>query len=709
MQFIVNLGPIAGGSLLLFLIQPLMAKSILPVHGGAAAVWTACLFFFQTGLLAGYYYAFLISKLSFANQRIVHSLLVLLSLCLLPVGVPANPPDVIGRPELEIVRELSLAIGLPYLLLAATNPLVQRWAVQSQGKYAAGDNVFGWYAISNLGSLIGLAAYPFAIEPFASVQTQVLIWSVGYVLFVGLIGLSLWTRTAINDLESQRASLLPEEPVGIASRVPAQAKWGAGRQLLCVALPLCSSVVLAASTSQISQVGVVVPFLWVLPLTLYLGSFVVCFQFPSLFGNQRWVGVVLAAGFLACGLLLWGSLLPIVWQITGYCTVVFVVSTGCHSELYSQRPLPQHLTTYYLFIALGGALAGIFTGLVAPNVFSGLWEFHVGIAASVLLMSGCALARIKERLLSDVRARNVQLPGVVLSAGFVLVLLIIHRQTVGNSAVDRQRDFFGVVSVVDDQVSNRRLMVHGSTQHGMQRLVGENTADDTMYYASDSGIATAITSCRETLNRPLSLGVIGLGTGSLLIHAQPGEPVEFYELSPAVERIARSYFSYLSNHHGKVTVNLGDGRLLLYQQLNQTGSRGFDVLVIDAFSGDAIPMHLLTVEALQLYRQHLSEGDAFIAIHITNRYLDLAPVVCAAAHRLGMSCLLIESKRPAIGISQASPGQDPARYSSDSPMRWILLAESKSKLPSWAQQQICQPSQTEPWTDSYGSLWSALR
>jgi spermidine synthase len=251
-------------------------------------------------------------------------------------------------------------------------------------------------------------------------------------------------------------------------------------------------------------------------------------------------------------------------------------------------------------------------------------------------------------------------------------------------------------------------MVHGSTQHGMQRLNGETTANDTLYYAPDSGIAKAITGCRQSLQRPLHMGVIGLGTGSLLVHAQAGEQIEFYELSSAVEKIARSYFNYISGHQGQVQIHLGDGRRLLNQQLIQTGSKGFDLLVVDAFSGDAIPMHLLTVEALQLYRQHLLGDQAVIAIHITNRYLNLAPVVTAAAQQLGMTCLIVDSIRPPIAAGQDSLPQATPGNSDDSPLRWLILSQN-ANLPAWAGSHLPSRTQALPWTDSYGSLWSALR
>lgn len=391
--------PIALGALLLFLIQPMMAKAILPIHGGAAGVWTACLVFYQCGLLAGYFYAFMLSRLPLRWQMILHVILLALSILSLPVTAPVAPTTTSLAPEVEILFGLLRTIGLPYLLLASTSPLLQSW--DSHG--SSDSRVFRWFAISNLGSLCGLLAYPFLIEPFARLALQQWIWTTGYLTYMVFILVGIFMPKA------REQEVLATSPA-IQNDVKPSASWTPTRAILSVALAACSTLLLGAATTQMSQSGVVVPFLWVLPLTLYLASFVVCFQWSSIARPTPWIRSYWASCYLACGLLFWGLLLPIPWQIAGYALLVLTCSMACHSQLHALRPLPRYLTHYYLLIALGGALGGAFTGLLASRIFSEYWEFHLGVGGTAILLALCELARIAPRFRTERFARNVLFP-----------------------------------------------------------------------------------------------------------------------------------------------------------------------------------------------------------------------------------------------------------------------------------------------------------
>jgi hypothetical protein len=683
-----TLAPLSLGALLLFLIQPLMAKAILPVHGGAASVWTACLVFYQCGLLSGYLYAFLLSQIALRWQLVIHSLLMVASIFTLPIHSPMELELKGGGPETEILLGLLRSIGLPYLLLASTSPLLQSW----DSRQSADPRVFRWFAISNLGSLLGLLAYPFAIEPFSHLAQQQLGWMIAYVMYLVLLAFTM----CIQLVRGQSPATSPHSPE-VAPILP-MSTWSIPRALLSVTLAACSTIVLGASTSQMSQSGVVVPFLWVLPLTLYLASFIVCFQWAALSKPTFWIRIYWVSCYLACALLFWGLLFPIPWQIAGYSVLVLACSMACHAQLHALRPPARFLTHYYLFIALGGAMGGAFTGLLAPRLFTDYWEFHLGLGLTAILLAMCELVRLLPRFRKERYARNVLFPATFLPVFFIVTLLYVHVEAIRNEpVVERQRDFFGVVSVLDKPDTNQRLMLHGKTQHGMQPLKGAASAESTLYFTPDAGVAKAIAWRRDKLSRPLRLGVIGLGTGSLLTHAKVGDQVTFYEISPAVDSLARKHFSYLSDHQGEVSVAIGDGRQLLSKEWKERGSRQFDVLVIDAFSGDALPTHLLTLEAIKLYQSHLAK-DGAIAFQITNRYLDLAPILSAAAQESNCNAVILET--------------DPPSDRQGSQVRWAIFlpkALAPNDSPSWEKTAAKPVKIVAPWTDDFGSLWSALR
>lgn len=680
--------PLWLGAILLFLVQPLMAKEILPVHGGSASVWTACLVFYQCGLLGGYLYAFLLSHLGMRWQAVTHGALLVSSLFFLPSDSLIVSEASTFAPEVSIFLDLSRSIGLPYLLLASTSPLLQSW----RSREIHDPRIFRWFAISNLGSILGLLSYPFVIEPYLRVQQQQLGWTIGFVLYIVLVGIALgFHLTRDPDVVGHQNS----EKNNTSS---SSAAWSWFSAFCCVLLAACSSTVLAASTNQMSQSGVVVPFLWVLPLSLYLASFVICFQWPWFASPSVWIPLYWLSCVWGCVLLFWGLLFPIPWQIAGYATLVFACSMACHAQLHALRPPARFLTHYYLLIALGGALGGAFTGLISPRLFSDNWEFHCGMGVTAILLALCRLIELFPRLQRERFARNILFPATCLPAFFILLLLYAHVEaTLNERIVERRRDFFGIVSVLDKPEVNQRIMLHGKTQHGMQPLDGNATAEATLYFTPDSGVAKAIAWRRERLSRHLRIGVIGLGTGSLLTHAKPGDQVCFYEISPAVEALARKHFSYLSSHQGEVSVALGDGRQLLASELQKKGSHHFDILVVDAFSGDALPMHLLTLEAIRLYQSHLAEGG-LIAFQITNRYLDLSPIIAAAAREAKGVAAIVESARPPDSIS--------------SQVRWAIifpLESSKREVPNWASSSTPDAKGVVPWTDDFGSLRSALR
>ncbi len=678
------------GAFLLFLVQPLIGKYILPWFGGGPGVWTTCLLFFQTLLLGGYAYAHLLQRLAPRRQTLVHLALLAASLAFLPVIPSANwKPAAGGEPVGQILWLLTAVLGIPYLVLAATGPLIQRWFSLSH----PGVSPYRLYALSNVGSLLALVAYPFFLEPYFSRRELGWGWSVGLVLF------ALLCFACIRRVRKIASADTPAE-TGTAPGKPASRfdrfQW--------VALPAVASILLVATTNKLCLDIAAVPFLWVLPLGVYLVTFIVCFDHP------RWYrrGLFVALLALGCGLAVAFFDLrepALILQVTMLTGLLFVGGMVCHGELYRLRPPPQQLTGYYLCIAAGGAAGSLFVTLGAPLVFSDYRELQVGLvlllallgavcfsqrsrAVVIGLASGAVAAVILVPLLRTERgnewsgwffsfgrelrallstqafaiagAAGVLVLGLfrgwrvkaewrprmaavpLLLAGILATVFIQQAASNTHGVFQASRNFYGAFRVqlfdyAPDPTTHFFTLTNGGIDHGRQFRGGPQAQWPTTYYSETSGVGRAFAALPS---RPRHIGAIGLGTGTIAAYGRPGDTIHFYEINPAIVGIASTTFTYLKESHATVSIALGDARLVMERELHDGPPQQFDLLVVDAFAGDAIPVHLLTREALALYRRQL-RPDGIIAVHISNRHLDLRPVVEALAEDAGLSYLTV--------------------------------------------------------------------
>ena len=678
---------------LLFQVQPIIARYILPWYGGSPSLWTACMMFFQASLLLGYLYAHVLGqRVPEKHQPRVHLGLLAASLLLLPIGPPAEwTPSMDGSPGLDILLLLSMSVGVPFVLIAASGPLLQRW-------YAGvfpDRSPFRLYALSNLGSLVGLLAYPFIVEPRVSLSGQVVAWSGGYVALGGIFVLCglLFRRQGVGVLGVTRDAGEPR-PATVADR------------LLWVSLAACGSVVLLAITNQLCQDVAVFPFLWILPLSLYLVTFIIAFDRDAWYLRIVWLPALAVSLGLAVHLMyeeFTAETSTLLYQVFVYSFALFACCMVCHGELARSRSAARELTTFYLYVALGGALGGVFVNLVAPAAFDGYWELHVGFVATVLLVGVC-VAR-DAAWMEKIGGRGLfaavwALPVIALSA-----LLVTQIQGGRENSIHVSRGFFGVLYVDEFDPGgprHERHLYHGKIRHGLQRMIGPMERRPTAYYGVDSGAGVAI---RQHPKRsgdtasPLNIGVVGMGIGTLSTYGLPGDLLRYYEINPQVIDVAREHFTYLDNTRADTEIVLGDARLALQTEYDESGSNGFDILVLDAFSGDSVPIHLLTEEAFRLYAAHMREGG-IIAAHITNMYVDLAPVLRDAADRLGATAVIID---------------DWGERGYEETNTWILLTSNREFLGSRvvrmrAAQSEWPESAVESvhWTDDFSNLFELI-
>ena len=588
---------------LLFQVQPVIAKMILPWFGGSAGVWTTCLVFFQSVLLAGYAYADLTMRLGARRQALVHVALLAISLACLPIIAASGwKPRGEEEPITRILLLLVATIGLPYFLLSTTTPLLQSWywrRFQSAVPYRL-------FALSNFASLLALLGFPLLFEPVFDLSQLGWGWSLLFAAFALLCAATAWL--SMNGFA-------PESKLGKETAAPVSL----GNQLMWLALSAMGSVMLLAVTNHVTQNVSSVPFLWVLPLALYLITFILAFDHP------RWYlrpVLLVALLVLLPAMAYYIPSLDLSIAAPLYLVGMFVACMVCHGELARLKPDPAHLTRFYLMMSLGGALGAVLVAIVAPLTLPGYFE--LGIA---LILLGALFAA---------RLRGVASLGAVavLAATIVLVVRGAHDYTSGIRVMER--DFYGVVRTADHlSPVPYRSMYHGAIMHGGQ-LLGDsfrNTPAD--YFSPDSGYGRVFTSLREmNPGKPMNVGVIGLGAGVIAAWMKPGDALTFYEISPRVVDIARREFTYLADTPARTALVMGDGRL----SLEREPARGYDVLGIDAFSGDSIPMHLVTREAMALYVKHI-KADGVIVFQATNRYIDLLPVVKRLAAEFGLEAV----------------------------------------------------------------------
>jgi SAM-dependent methyltransferase len=661
---------IALSSFLLFLVQPLIARLILPWFGGTAAVWTTCMLFFQTVLLAGYAYAHATNaRLAPRTQALVHTILLVAALAMLPIAPDERwKPLGAEEPVSHILVLLVASVGLPYFLLSATSPLLQAWFARAR----PGEDPYRLFAISNLASVLALVGYPFVVEPYLGNQDQVRIWSILFGVFALLCAAVSWIGVG--------RSVVPQAAAAEEAKPPTRADY-----VLWLSLSAAGSVMLLAVTNHITQNIASIPLLWLAPLTLYLVTFILAFEGRSLYRPAYWWSAVLVwTGGMVWLLVDKDHQFDLWLQLAIYLSGLFVACMFCHGELYRSRPQARFLTAFYLTISAGGALGGLFVAVVAPLVFNGYFELGVGLAAVALL------AAVRFYGL-NMTARIASLAVLMGAAGCAVYDGIKFQKDVMVSS----RNFYGVMRVKeygtpggDDHL---RRLLHGVILHGEQYLSESRRHTATTYYQVTSGIGAAILSLRERSGN--RVGVIGLGTGTIAAYGRKGDTYRFYDINPEVVTVARRDFTYLPDSGAKIEIAIGDARL----NLEREPAQRFDVLAVDAFSSDSIPVHLITREALGVYLKHM-KPDGIVAFHVSNRFLNLVPVVARLAQEHGAHAVLVDEE------------SDDDRTTSP----WVLVSRDKKAL---ERPEIVEAGATGPetrddwrtWTDDYSNLVQILK
>ena len=659
---------------LLFQVQPMIGKMILPWFGGSAAVWTTCMLFFQVLLLLGYAYShFIMSYRSPRFQSYLHISLIILSLIFLPLAANANfAPVGNENPTLRILLLLSVSIGLPYFVLSTTGPLIQAWFVREKTNAIP----YRLFALSNLGSLLALLAYPLLVEPNFSTFWQSGSWSVLFVCFALSCGTLAW-RGRLGEVKHAQHSA---EPV----------KGSFKQSLIWIALAACPSVVMITDTSFLTENVAPIPLLWVFPLALYLLSFILCFEGKGWYQRRVFMPLlVVGIGALAYLPTLGLNALPVLVAMGINLLAFFVICMVCHGELAGMRPHPTLLTGYYLMLAVGGACGGLFAGLLAPYCFNSNYDYSVGLVLTSVVISVVFVTR-------HVSGYHKKL-GWMLAAVFTLGVTYIRAEDhldELDSAKLLVRDFYGSQGVydVDTGPDARRVLMHGQIIHGKQYLNPERAHLPLTYYSYGSGVGRALLA--KGKDGPLKVGLVGLGAGTLATYGRTGDNYRIYEIDPMVLEIARTQFTFLANNPAQTEVYLGDARLVLTEQPSQQ----FDVLVIDAFSGDSVPVHLLTREAFMVYRRHL-KPNGVLAMHVTNRFLDLPPVVKAQARSFGMMVRMVTNEGD--------------RSQEIYPASWTLISADKAFFERDELKDVAEeiPSRIglHAWTDDYSSVFSVLK
>jgi len=680
---------------LLFQVQPLISRLLLPSFGGAPAVWTTCMLFFQTMLFGGYLYShLLVSRLSPRNQAGLHIVLLLLCCLSLQIAPPkAETASAEGSPVLQILYLLLTTVGLPYFVLSTTGPLLLSWF----SRLCPGRSPHRLYALSNAGSLLALLSYPFVIEPLLALSRQVREWQSLFVVFAVCCGCVLLgsLRTAGGHGTDPDDSAVLKAAAGKrrAANVISWSRIAAWFGLSCLA-----TVLLLAETAQICQDVAVVPFLWIGPLALYLLSFILCFESDRWYMRRWWCLITAALLLGLCYVQAFGTQLPLLLQLSVWFGSLAAAFMLCHGELARLRPDSDQLTLFYLTTAAGGACGGISVGLVAPLLLPQYWEHDVAILTAALLALGVWFS---ER--GWLRSGRPPLPAAAISMLLLVSILTVAAASVSGwlQSIAVQRTFYGVLEVELDPVEDAVVLRHGRITHGVQfrRLPSVPTT----YYGYETGVARAMTVLRERAEASggrMKAGLVGLGTGTLAAYGRDGDQFVFYEIDPGVVQLAHEQFRFLSDSAADVAIIEGDARLQLEAQPPQQ----YQLLVLDAFSGDAVPTHLLTREAVQLYRRHLAPGG-ILAIHISNLHLNLRRVTEGLATAEGLAAISL------VKMPGADPETGQPLQSSPGSI-WTLLAEEPETLRHElfrSAESPLPPSQRVLWTDDYSNLLQLIR
>ena len=720
----------------LFLMQPLAGKILLPLLGGSPAVWNTCLVFFQTALLAGYCYADVLARrLPIRGQVAVHAAMLACAAAFLPIATLPRPPD--GPPIPWLLGTLAVTVGPPFFALSATAPLLQRWFSVTRDR-AAHDPYF-LYAASNAGSLGGLLAYPFIIEPALSRGSQSLLVTVAYAAAAAAIVASglLAVRAGCGTAEKRESA--------------AAAPLSLHRRAWIVVLAAVPSSLMLGVTQHLTSDVAAIPLLWVVPLAVYLGTFMLAFGSRPRISARTWGAILPVASVPAVFFLLSGVQHPLALILAAHLGLLFVAAAMCHKRLYELRPAASQLTEFYLLTSLGGVLGGTFNALAAPLLFSGVVEYPLAIAAAWWLRpqaedadgrgarSALAAAGIAAALLIAADAalhREIIVPAAfgnasslvdpclraapVIAAAMLVAwahmpraaaaaitgaMLALPFTGLGGELLFQGRSFFGVHRVVLHPSGSFTLLRHGSTIHGIQALRREGSAvletlsrEPTTYYARSGPLGDVIGLLRDE-RRIGSVAVVGLGAGTIAAYAAPGMTIDFFEIDPLVVQIAadRRLFTYLadaaSEDRGRLVGTVGDGRL----RLAERPPAAYDLVVIDAFASDSIPLHLITREAVAIYAERLRPGG-LIAFNVSNRYFDLASPIQAIAADLGLAA--------AVRRDLDIPPAERERAKKESV--WVAVGAAaeidalRRRQPAW------EPIPARPgqpvWTDDYANL-----
>ena len=712
---------------LLFAVQPLFAKMVLPRLGGSPSVWSVAMVFFQAVLLAGYAYAHLLTRrLPGRLSVIVHVALLIVATLALPLAIASGW----GRPPIRgetawLLGLFAVSIGLPFFALSANGPLLQAWFART-GHPSANDPYF-LYAASNIGSFLALISYPLVLEPFTHLTDQTRMWSIGFYVLIALITgcgvLLLRSRNALPDAAADGAEEAPPTWADAAT-------W--------VGLAAVPAGLLIAVTAHVSTDVAATPLLWVIPLALYLATFVIVFQTKPIVPHRSVVFVEPAFIIMLVAVLVFGGLDHIFRTVSANLVAFFVIALTCHGELARRRPAARHLTAFYMWMSTGGMIGGISAGLIAPHVFSSVAEYPILIVLAILCRPGLAIGQgwLQTALWLGlvILALAVAVTGpflgyelddnqIIIAIGVLLAISVLFwRDPLKFAAVialafvtirlygpeaggrDYVRSFFGVHKIYETTNGHFRVFEHGTTEHGAQRILTADGRPVTgrpeplTYYHVGSPIASGIRSARAVKGGPINLAVVGLGTGSIACLTEPNDKLTYYEIDPSVVRIAKdpSRFTFLTECAPDARIVVGDARLTLADAADGE----YDAIVIDAFTSDAIPVHLMTQEAMALYLKKLSPHGT-ILVHISNRHMELASVVAGIAHANGL----------VTWLNDVSSSEDDAEYKYASTVCAVARSEDDfsdemADDDGWEAQE---PDEHQwVWTDDYSNIVGAM-
>ena len=712
---------------LLFAVQPMFTKMVLPRLGGSPSVWSVAMVFFQGTLLAGYAYAHaLTSYLPGKRSVIVHLVVMIAAVLFLPLSIASgwgHPPSD-ARAAIWLIGLFAVSIGLPFFALSANGPLLQAWFARTDHPAAA--NPYFLYAASNVGSFLALLSYPFVVEPLTRLGQQTVTWAI---LFLGLIALIAWCGVLM--LRAPRAA---ETPGAAVADAPPPWRDAA----IWVSLAAVPSALLISVTAHITTDIGSAPFLWVIPLALYLATFVIVFARRQVLPHAWVVAIepVFIVGLV--GVMVFDIRNYTLWLLAFNVVAVFVITLVCHGELSRRRPSAQHLTAFYMWMSVGGVIGGIFAGLIAPNIFTWVAEYPILIVLAILCRPGFALPTdtrtrllwlaaaavvavaaypgIAERYVTDEKVFNWTIGAMLVIAGLVsreplpfaaviaVAFIIGNLYKPDNDVRETMRSFFGVHKITETADGQYRVFLHGTTIHGAERLRDDKGEPITgrplpiTYYHPNSPMGVTVKAVRARVGGPIKVAVVGLGTGTFACLSEPGDSFTFYEIDASVEKMARdpNHFSYISECNPNVPVVLGDARLTLAEAKDK-----YDLIVLDAFTSDAIPLHLMTREAMATYVSALAP-NGIVLMHVSNRHLELSSVVAGIAQANGLVSR--------VNNRAAHDDEDDSKYIFTSTV--VISARAEGDFGVLLQDEDWQEVDVDPaqrvWTDDYSNVIGAV-